>query len=91
MPRQATGIGGFSFRGRTADPFAEPELLTVAAAFDRLAGIDLLATVQDGSGDRAALADAANDKVRVAEDDTWSDISASCWSNTSSRSWGRGS
>ena len=28
---QATGIGQFSFRGRTADPFAEPELLTVAA------------------------------------------------------------
>src|SRR5260221_10920381 len=24
---QATGIGGFSFRGRIADPFAEPELL----------------------------------------------------------------
>ena len=39
---QATGIGRFSFRGRTADPFAEPELLTVAAAFERFAGIDLL-------------------------------------------------
>jgi lysyl-tRNA synthetase class 2 len=71
---QATGIGQFSFRGRTADPFAEPELLTVAAAFDRFAGIDLLATVQDGSGERAALADAAGGKVRIAEDDTWSDI-----------------
>jgi lysyl-tRNA synthetase class 2 len=71
---QATGIGRFSFRGRNADPFAEPELLTVAAAFDRFAGIDLLATVQDGSGNRMALADAARDKVRVAEDDTWSDI-----------------
>jgi lysyl-tRNA synthetase class 2 len=71
---QATGIGGFSFRGRTADPFAEPELLTVAAAFERFAGIDLLATVQDGSGNRAALADAASGKVRIAEDDTWSDI-----------------
>jgi lysyl-tRNA synthetase class 2 len=71
---QATGIGRFSFRGSTADPFAEPELLTVAAAFDRFAGIDLLATVQDGSGERAALADAAGGKVRIAEDDTWSDI-----------------
>ena len=56
---QATGIGRFSFRGRMADPFAEPELLTVAAAFDRFAGIDLLATVADGEGDRAALAEAA--------------------------------
>jgi lysyl-tRNA synthetase class 2 len=71
---QATGIGRFSFRGKTADPFAEPELLTVAAAFDRFAGIDLLATVQDGSGDHAALANAAKGKVRISDDDTWSDI-----------------
>jgi elongation factor P--(R)-beta-lysine ligase len=71
---QATGIGRFSFRGRTADPFAEPELLTVAAAFDRFAGIDLLATVANGEGDRAALAAAASARVRIAEDDTWSDI-----------------
>src|SRR5882724_10335584 len=71
---QATGIGRFSFRGRTADPFAEPELLTVAAAFDRFAGIDLLATVQDGSGNSAELADAASGKVRISDDDTWSDI-----------------
>src|ERR1700704_5917712 len=71
---QATGIGRFSFRGSTADPFAEPELLTVAAASDRFAGIDLLATVEDGSGNRAALADAAGGKVRIAADDTWSDI-----------------
>src|ERR1700754_1188900 len=71
---QATGIGRFSFRGRTADPFAEPELLTVAAAFHRFAGIDLLATVTNGEGDRAALAAAANGQVRVTGDDTWSDI-----------------
>jgi lysyl-tRNA synthetase class 2 len=71
---QATGIGMFSFRGRTADPFAEPELLTVAGAFERFAGIDLLATILDGEGDRAALATAAAGKVRVADDDTWSDI-----------------
>src|SRR3954467_14262764 len=71
---QATGVGRFSFRRKTADPFAEPELLTVAAAFDRFAGIDLLATVHDGIGNRAALADAAKDRVRVTDDDTWSDI-----------------
>ena len=71
---QATGIGRFSFRGRTADPFAEPELLTVAAAFERFAGIDLLATIADGEGDRAALAAAAAARVRIADDDTWSDI-----------------
>lgn len=71
---QATGIGAFSFRGKTADPFAEPELLTVADAFRRFAGIDLLATVKTAGGDRDALAVAAADIVRVAPDDTWSDI-----------------
>src|SRR3954451_22671443 len=64
----------FSFRGRTADPFAEPELLTVAGAFERFAGIDLLATILGGEGARAALATAAAGKVRVADEDTWSDI-----------------
>jgi lysyl-tRNA synthetase class 2 len=71
---QATGIGQFCYRGRLADPFAEPELLTVAAAFDRFAGIDLLASVIDGKGDRAVLVSAAHDKVRIGDDDTWSDI-----------------
>ena len=70
----ATGIGRFSFRGREADPFAEPELLTVAAAFERFAEIDLLATIRNGVGDRLALAAAANTRVRVTDDDTWSDI-----------------
>ena len=71
---QATGIGRFSFRGRTADPFAEPELLTVATAFERFAGIDLLATAVDGEGDRERLAAVARQRVRITEDDTWSDI-----------------
>lgn len=71
---QATGIGRFSFRGRTADPFAEPELLTVASAFERFAGIDLLATVVDGQGDRERLAAAVGQRVRIADDDTWSDL-----------------
>src|ERR1700683_940425 len=62
---QATGIGRFSFRGRVADPFAEPELLSVAAAFDRFAGIDLLSTVTDGRGDRDRLAAIAADLVRI--------------------------
>src|SRR5436305_2846292 len=53
---QATGIGRFSFRKQVADPFAEPELLTVAAAFERFAGIDLLGTIAGGKGDRDALA-----------------------------------
>ena len=72
---QATGIGQFSFRGRIADPFAEPELLTVAAAFERFAGIDLLATIADGEGDRArAGGSGAARGCGSPDDDTWSDI-----------------
>jgi len=71
---RATGIGQFAFRGRSADPFAEPERLTVATAFARHAGVELLATISGNEGDRAALARAAAGKVRLAEDDTWSDI-----------------
>jgi lysyl-tRNA synthetase class 2 len=71
---QATGTRQFTFRGKVADPFAEPELITVASAFERFAGIDLLATISNDEGDHPALAQAARDKVRVADDDTWSDI-----------------
>lgn len=71
---QATGLGRFSFRGRSSDPFAEPEFLTVASAFERCAGIDLLATIADGEGDREALAAAARQQARISDDDTWSDI-----------------
>jgi elongation factor P--(R)-beta-lysine ligase len=65
----------FSFRGRTADPFAVPERLAVADAFAQFAGIDLLATLPDGKPDRALLAKAAQDAgIRIADDDTWGDI-----------------
>ena len=61
----------FTFRGRSADPFAAPERLTVADAFRRYADIDLLATLDD----RDALAAAAKGQgIRVADDDTWADI-----------------
>ncbi len=71
---QAAGTRQFSFRGKTADPFLEPELLSVGNAFVRDAGIDLLATIQGGQGDRDALARAACDRVRVSDDDDWSDL-----------------
>ena len=50
---QATGIGQFRFRGKVCDPFAEPELITVADAFQRFAGVDLLTTIAGGAGRRA--------------------------------------
>lgn len=71
---EAAGTGTFAFRGRQADPLALPERLTVAEAFERHAKIDLLHTVKEGFGDRNALAAAARPCVRVADDDSWSDI-----------------
>ena len=68
--------GRFSFRGLSCDPRAEPERLTVADAFGRHAGVDLLRTLSvKGEPDRGALAEAAAARgIRVAADDTWSDV-----------------
>ncbi|HEY4141522.1 MAG TPA: EF-P lysine aminoacylase EpmA [Pseudolabrys sp.] len=72
---RAAGTKQLSFRGKTADPFVAPERVTVAEAFERHAGIDLLATVDGEEGDRAALAVAAvSAGIRIADDDTWGDI-----------------
>jgi lysyl-tRNA synthetase class 2 len=72
---EASGTKSFTYRDRTADPFAPPERLTVAEAFRRHAGIDLLATVNGIETDVAALAAAARlQGIRVADDDTWTDI-----------------
>jgi len=65
----------FRFRDTTIDPFAAPERITVAEAFRRYAGVDLLATIADGQGDRAGLARAAAAAgVTTAADDHWGDI-----------------
>ena len=71
----AAGAREFSFSGKSIDPYAAPERLTVAEAFARHAGVDLLATIGDGQGDANALAAAAA-KVGIvtAADDTWGDI-----------------
>ncbi len=65
----------FSFRGRTADPFAEPERLTVAEAFARFAKVDILGTLSGEAADRDRFAGAAQTAgIRVADDDRWADI-----------------
>jgi len=75
MAADATGTRRFSFRGRSADPFAEPEKITLAEAFDKFAAIDLLCTISGGEGDRGRLANAAaKAAVATAADDTWGDI-----------------
>lgn len=72
---EAAGTKHLNFRGRRADAFAEPERLTVAAAFTRFAGIDLLATLPGGEPDREGFARAAGAAgVRIGDDDNWGDI-----------------
>jgi lysyl-tRNA synthetase class 2 len=72
---KAAGAKEFSFRGRSIDPYAAPERLTVAEAFARHAGVDLLATICGGEGNRARLAaQAPKAGVAIAGDDTWGDI-----------------
>jgi elongation factor P--(R)-beta-lysine ligase len=72
---RAAGAKQFTFRGKTIDPYAAPERVTVAEAFDRHAGIDLLATVANKQGDGKKLAAAAAKAgVVTAADDTWGDI-----------------
>jgi lysyl-tRNA synthetase class 2 len=72
---EAAGSPTLRYGRRAADPLAPPERLTVAEAFGRHAGIDLLATLGDCAPDRGALALSARAAgVRVAADDTWGDI-----------------
>ena len=71
----AAGSRELRFGGHFADPFAEPEILSVAEAFDRYAGIDLFATLDEPESGRAALAAGASSHgIRIAADDSWRDI-----------------
>lgn len=76
LAAETTGMKTFSFRGRSIDPYAAPERLSVAEAFLRYAGIDILATLDsDGQTDAPMLAAALRRaNIRYAEDDTWSDM-----------------
>ena len=76
LAAETAGTRRFEFRGRACDPFAEPERITVAQAFERFAGVDLLASVDTGGAtDRDGLAAAVRQAgLRVAEDDTWADL-----------------
>ena len=70
------GAKTFVFRGLKASPFEPPELLTVRDAFRRYAGVDIYDSLPiGGRPDTETLARQAKDSgLRVAPDDTWSDI-----------------
>ncbi len=62
----------FGWRGRTVDPFADAEWMSVAAAFQKYAGVDLLSTLDGSTADRDALAKQC--PVQFGPRDSWSDI-----------------
>lgn len=70
---ETTGKGKLEFRGRSADPFAPPERLSVLEAFARYAGIALAPLLSPDAA--PALAEAARAAgVRTAADDSWGDV-----------------
>ena len=77
---KTSGARQFSFRDRTADPFAAPERITVTEAFERFAGIDLMAALPMEGPDRRRFAKMAIDAgVNIPHEDTpnketWGDI-----------------
>lgn len=75
LATETVGSHLVSWRGVTCDPRAAPERLSVADAFARYTGIDLLATVGPTDNDREALAAAAEAAgVSARADDSWADI-----------------
>lgn len=76
LSAEVAGTRRFDHRGMTCDPFAEPQRLSVAEAFQVYAEIDLLASVEpDGSTDRDLLAAQVEKAgIRHAADDTWTDL-----------------
>ncbi len=78
------GAKTFVFRGREASPYEPPERLTVRDAFLRHAGVDLYDSLPPGGApDVARLAGQARaNGIRVAHDDTWSDVFSRILSET---------
>lgn len=74
---EAVGADWVSYRGVTADLRVVPERVSVAEAFSRYTGIDLLGTIGPEGSDVDALARAAmSSGIKVQDDYTWSDIFA---------------
>jgi len=76
LAADTAGTKQLGYRGARADPYLEPERITVAEAFERFAGIYLLASIdRNGETDRDRLAEGLRTAgLRVAEDDTWADL-----------------
>jgi lysyl-tRNA synthetase class 2 len=73
---ETAGVGQYSYHEQVCLPHLPAERLTVAEAFSRHAGIDLLASLSSvGEGDRDTLAESARAAgFDVADNDSWGDI-----------------
>ena len=76
LAAEAAGTTNFRFRDRQCDVSAPPERIAVSQAFARYADMDLVRSLEpDGSARRDPLAEAASQAgIKIAADDTWSDI-----------------
>ena len=75
LAAEAAGAKTLRFRKAECDPYATPQVMTVAEAFAEYARIDLLATCDGADTDAGALrAQAVARGIRLADDDGWSDI-----------------
>jgi len=76
LAAETAGAATVSYRESPCDPYAGAERLTVAEAFTRHAGIDLMASLTPtGQGQRDILAAAARAAgFEVAGNDSWADI-----------------
>jgi lysyl-tRNA synthetase class 2 len=83
----AAGVAAFHCGDSSLDPFRAPEILTVAEAFGRYAGIDLLAVLDDRE---TFAARARQIGIRVSADDHWSDLFSKILSDRIERRLGHG-
>ena len=76
LAAREAGATVLQYQGRTCDPFAAPDRLSVAKAFVLHAGVDLMATIHADGTPSAPLLAAELDRIglRRAADDTWSDM-----------------
>ena len=65
------GISHYRYKDKRCDPFADWQKLSVTQAFERYAGLDLAAFLDDKDSFSAAI---AGQGIRVAADDRWDDL-----------------
>lgn len=75
LAAKTAGTNAFTYRGHKVNANAEAERISVADAFAKYAGIDLLSTLMATGANRDALANAARKAdIAISADDNWSDI-----------------